>query len=354
LLLGFFACLSLPAKAQMALLPDLVLDDEMGRLYEPAVEFEMLFPVQLTEASALYRKGDYRSALLLLKRIDTLNIPDGTRDTRLLMMAESYRKLGLGAASVGPLRELLNDYTESPLRVFAVYRLQDHYYRERDLESCDSLGDLFGRQYPGHPLRGASLYLSAKGRIRAVRYSEAIAFCRRVPRESDFYASALFLHGLSLAAQGDSTGALLRLDAAAATEQDPALRDEAFLLQGDIYFRMRKYEAALRMYDRVAAKSRRTEDARLRKAFVHLELNQNSQALRMARAVLKDSPESRHVFEISLVLERAYRALGDERNDRAGLQRRHGQGLHRPAPGLEDSGGHQGSEAGSPGRQGGR
>jgi len=123
--------------------PTFYLDHGMDLNYDPLLDSNIIYPERLSTITQHYRSANYRLAILELTQIDSMNVPDGNRDLILLILSECYRKLELREIAATFLTELARDYTDSKYRVFALFRLQDFFYRARKYAQCDSMGLVF-------------------------------------------------------------------------------------------------------------------------------------------------------------------------------------------------------------------
>jgi tetratricopeptide (TPR) repeat protein len=267
---------------------------------------DLIFPSELADISKYYQDGNYRLAVLKLRQIDSLNVPDGNQDAVLVMLGECYRKLGLGSLSVQCYNEINHDYTLSPLRVFALYRLQDHFYRSGDFSQSDSLGFLFEKEYKNHRLFSASTYLKAKSLFRENNYKSALHVLGQIPKESDYFLSGVFLSGLCEMGQGNNAKALAFFDYVASVSEEGPLRDEARLVEGDLYYRQGRFETALDMYNRILGERKANDYLIMQKANLYVDQKNFRSATTLAEDMIRNNPKSEYIFEAGLLLERCY------------------------------------------------
>jgi tetratricopeptide (TPR) repeat protein len=292
-------------------LPAFYMDDALDILYEPLLEEQVLFPSYLVTIVEHYRAQNYRLAALELGRIDSMNVPDGRRDIVLLMLGECYRKLGIGSIAMEYYSEILCQYTNSTLRVLALYRMQDYYYREALYDRSDSMTVIFEEQYGKHNLYSASLYLRAKGLMRQERFLEAVQVLDNIPKNSDYYIAGCLLNGLCHAIRSNISKALVFFDYVASTSGNEALADEARLIEADLYSQMNKHQTALNMYNNISASAQRADYVLMRKVNIYYNMGNYQTAREIGEQLLEAYPESEFIFDICLLLERCYRALND-------------------------------------------
>lgn len=289
-------------------------------LIEDALEEERLVlelpditgPSELKEAVDSYGKGDYQLAATNLQKLVSLNLPDGRSDFLTLMLGECYRAMGLRNDAVARYRHVADRFAGTPSAAPACLRLLEHAYWDRNTDLADSLYIRFRASHQRHPLYNSARYVVGKVYFRTGRYGEAGSVLQEIPQNSIRHFQAQYLAALCYIELEKTEKALLLLGYVQREALDEALVADANVTIGDIYFSLEKYKAALRYYTAVSKDASWYSYAQVRIARIHLFQEEYQKARDIAKALVGKGRKSDYFFEIALILEQAYVALGDD------------------------------------------
>ena len=275
-------------------------------------------PQERVQALEAYHRGEFRTALPVLERLASLQLPDGELDFVRFALAETYRMLGLEPQAREWYRRVIADAHGSNLVPPALYRLISSACAARRVEEAESLFTVFHLHNRAHPLYASVVYKMGLLYYDEGRYGEGYELLTRIDASSQRHLQAQFVAALCHIELKQWDKALLLLqyvrDRGSA---NPSLRNEAALVIGDIYYLQENTDAALRFYAAVPSSSVRYPLARLKSARANLDASRFEAARTIANDFIGRRPDSDIFFEMATILERAYTGLGDEENAHA-------------------------------------
>ncbi len=279
--------------------------------YKPTLnKLDLIYPKELPEISSNFNDGKYRIATIKLKKIYKMNVPDGNRDVVCLMLAECFRKLQLDSISVEYYKEYIDNYPKGSFFTYSLYRLQDYYYRNNFLSKSDSVSTIVQNSFKNDKYYGASLYIEVKSLIKQEKFNKAIKTISKIPKETNFYIPATFLNGICHVLIGNYIKAIILFDFVSTTSENTQLADEARLQKGKLYYKIKQYNTALSVFEKIKEKKRYTNRIGLIKANILIEQKQYDKAITEVKKIINKIPESEYTFEAYLLLVKIYTTMG--------------------------------------------
>lgn len=289
-----------------------LLEETLEKEFLPLFEAEIAGPRQVKQALAFYHAGDYRAAAHLLEGVRRLKLPDGNLDFVTFALAECYRELGLQEHAADEYDFVVENFAGSNKTAPSYYRLLEYAYEEKNEGLADSLFMIFSSRYQAHPLYSSVLYVMGKLYFRMGRFGEGYQVLTQVPKSSSRHVQAQFLAALCYVELKEWEKALLLLQYVSKRTTDPAMRSEATIVIGDIYFVRGNVDAAMQFYRGVPRDAARYPYVRLKIARAYLDMEKFESARDIAEEFVHENPGSEYYFEMATLLEQAYSRLGEE------------------------------------------
>ncbi|MBF0430666.1 MAG: hypothetical protein HQK83_05275 [Fibrobacteria bacterium] len=287
---------------------DLIFSDALESQISPMVISGMVTPEINKKIVNDYKTGKYRSAIVSLRRIISMNLPDGRMDYYLFVIAECYHQLELHRYALEYYNKLIEDFHDSPYQAESLFRvLQTYYVLEKDTLAGETY-DRIKNEFPGHTMNTAASYLYAKFLAGKHDYSKAISLLKMVGQGSPYYDASRFLIAMCMKWTGKTEAAITLLVTLSKASGRQLIKNECYLTIGHLYHRLGKYSSAIKYYNKVDKGSEQYDLARLKKATVLLSMEKYDDAVKSSRLLINSKE---YFFEASLILLNAYWELKD-------------------------------------------
>ncbi|MFC1586035.1 tetratricopeptide repeat protein, partial [Fibrobacterota bacterium] len=290
---------------------DLLFNDAVDRYFEPIIVSEIIDDRTPRKIMENYREEKFRSAVVDLRRLIKLHLPDGRADLYRFMLAECYYQLDLHELAAKDYRRVLKYYPNTKFRAEVLFRLVQAYYALENLDFAIKAYKKLSKIYPGHQLTSGGAFICAKALIQKRNYAKATQVLGRVKSDSPFHRSARFLLALCWVWQDEVDEGIETLEKLASDPGDQWFKNECLLTIGLLYHQRDEHQNALKFYSKIPAASQQFPLASLKKAMVHLSKQDYQKAIASAGPVLENQD---YFFEASLVLLDAYWGLRDSAN----------------------------------------
>jgi len=274
--------------------------------YLKSTDYDLsLLPGEYQSILANYRVEKYRLAILQLQELIKIGLPDGRMDGYLFIAGECYRALGLDKYAMKFFRRLSDEYPESPIYPRSVYRLsEDSYKRLDDNGSLFYLALLLKNDSTGE-MADAAKFTEGKRLYRKMLYAEAEKVMADISDASPLRHASLFVRSLCALELNNYEKALLQLDAVTRRTSDITLRDEALLVMGQIYIRLKRMDKAEELLSKIDATSSRFGEALIFLSQIKLSKSDLEASIALGEQLLTIN-EGEYMFEAAMVLESAY------------------------------------------------
>jgi tetratricopeptide (TPR) repeat protein len=290
---------------------DFIFNDAVDKYFEPLITSEIVDVSITRKILKNYRNKQYHSAIVDLKKLVHMRLPDGRLEAYTFMLAECYHQLDLSRQAIHHYSQILRDFPNSMYRAESMFRMIQNYHTLDSIAPIIRIWKNCIEQFPGHPMTSASAYVYAKFLIEKEEYQKAFKILDQVKSDSPISHSAKFLSALCLIWQNEfdkGQESLLLLDS---VSQNPLFKSECMLTIGLLNHQQGKHELALTFYNKIPESSPRFPLANLKKAMVHLSQENFQKAIDHAKPIMENKEL---FFEASLVLLDAYWGLQDSSN----------------------------------------
>ncbi len=290
---------------------DVIFSNAIENYFEPIIVSEILGPHIPENISKNYKADAYRNAVVDLRRLKELQLPDGRLDSYIFMLGECYRKLELPQLALEQYSELIDYFPNSKWRPYSIFRKAQISDREKNDSLVEVNFKLIEKSYPRHVLSFASGYLYGKSLINQGKYQAALGILEKTSVQSEYYLSSIFLRAYAYYQTKQWDKALFLLSKIYEQAKNQDLIDEARLLEGSIWVGKSDTQRALDVYSQINEKSKLFPLASLKAAQIHYEEKNFEMVQKLAKPVLK---EEAYYFEASLVLMDSYWKQKDSLN----------------------------------------
>ncbi|MBL8029124.1 MAG: tetratricopeptide repeat protein [Fibrobacteres bacterium] len=264
-----------------------------------------LLPGEYQSILVNYKAGKFRLALLQLQELITIGLPDGRLDGYLFITGECYRSLGLDKYAMRFYRRLSDEYPESPFYGQALYRLSEDSYKRLDENGSIFYLSLLLKHDSVGEMANAAKFTEGKRLYRKGLFAEAEKMMSSISDGSPLRHASLFVRSLCALELNNYEKAILQLDAVIKRTPDPVLKDEALLVTGQIYIRLKRMDKAEELLMQVPQTSARLGEALIFLSQIKLAKNDLVASIALGEQLLKIN-NGEYMFEAAMVLESAY------------------------------------------------
>jgi tetratricopeptide (TPR) repeat protein len=274
--------------------------------YLKSTDYDLsLLPGEYQSILANYRVEKYRLAILQLQELIKIGLPDGRMDGYLFIAGECYRALKLDKYAMKFFRRLSDEYPSSPFYPRAVYRLSEDAYNRLDENGSTFYLALLLKKDSTGEMANAAKFVEGKRFYRKMLYADAEKIMSDISDDSPLRNASLFVRSLCALELNNYEKALLQLDAVTKRATDITLRDEALLVMGQIYIRLKRMDKAEELLSRIAQTSSRYGEALIFLSQIKLSNGDLVASITLGEQLLSIN-DGEYMFEAAMVLESAY------------------------------------------------
>lgn len=287
---------------------DFLFSNAVNEIFDPGYEMEFYGTEVNSELMQNYTSGNYRSAIVELRRLLNLALPDGRLDFYHFLLGECYFALELPDLAIDHYKQNLYFAPNTVFEEKSHFRLVQLYAaldRENDM---DASWKVLSTAYSTGSLNAGAAYIVAKTLASKNRFEEALAAVNTVANPGAFRPSYLYIKGFLLSKVGRSSEGMDTLLALITSTKNRNLQDETRLTLARIYHEQGFHDKALATYDEIKSQSPHYPIAQLKKAFVYLSQGKPRQALELAK---ESSSDANLTYEAALIRIDSYYALKD-------------------------------------------
>jgi len=285
--------------------------DAVKNYYEPIIVSEILNKNIPSQIMKNYNNKLFRNAIVDLRRLKKLQLPDGRLDAYTFMEGECYFQMNLLDFSFVNYREIVEFFPDSKLYDESLFRIIQIY----DKKHSDSLilhyHNIFKKRSPNHILLSGSSFILSKSYYYNEQYETTKLELNNIKLESPYYYSGRFLFAICLIKENRLEEAIEMLSDIAEKSENMIIRDESQLTMGILYNTLDNPKKALQHFSSVSKSSERHSLAKLKKAQIYFNEKSYKKVIKTATPVLKNS---NYFFEASLILLDTYWTLKDSIN----------------------------------------
>ncbi|MDP2359711.1 MAG: tetratricopeptide repeat protein [bacterium] len=280
-----------------------------------------MFRRDLKRAVAAYAAGQHGLAGALLQEILDLYPYVNLDDVR-FYRAEAALADGAWDTAVEHYLVLLRTQPESAFRPQAFRHLVALRALFGQHATAVAECDEFSRDLAAAP--GEVSYLCGREYFLAQRFRDALRLLEQVPAGDPVKIRARHLTGLCLILENRQTDAIALFEDLAAMSRrqrredpaNPAIREDARIKLGYLYFEAGQFQEAARMFEAVAKGGERYPEALLGKAWSGLSLSDHERALSLSRELVTHYPSSSYRYEAMTLAGYAAEELNSEESRR--------------------------------------
>lgn len=274
--------------------------------YDSSPEYGLsLLPGEYRAIIGNYSNGRYRLAILQLREMLAMGLPDGRMDAYLFLKGESYRALGMDKIAVGFYRRLSEEYPGSPFRSKALFRLVEHAYTKGDDEGVLFHMEIMFRTDSIGEMADAVKFTEGKRLYRKRLFADAEKVMASISDNSPLRYASLFIRSLCAIELNNYEKALLQLDAIIKGTKDKLLSDEAKLVAGQLYIKLKRMDRAEEFLAKIDPLSPRYGESLIFLSQIKLYGNDLPNAIKLGE-ILLTAGNGEYIFEAAMVLESAY------------------------------------------------
>lgn len=289
-----------------------LLEDAFEKEYVPLREMVYTMPSEVKDALSAYEKEEFYRSILILEKVRKLRLPDDRQDFITFLLAESYRGLNVADQASNDYRYVINNFPKSDLVAPSFFRLLEFAATNENVETVDSIQQVFQSRFRHHPLNNSVLYTCGKLYYKVRRFGEATQLLSQINKNSIRYQQAQFLAALCYVQMKDWQKALTLLELVRNNTRDLQVSSEADIVMGDIYYGQKDIPKAIKAYKDVDKGAKRYRYALVKLARGYFDIGKYDIAAQLSRDFIKQDTQSEYFFEMASILEQCYAKMGKE------------------------------------------